>query len=122
MRDGPPERSFFIGRWQPLHAGHVRLIRTALDEGRPVVIGIMDTPTSKRNPHSFQARMHMFWKEFGPEVMGYDGPMQILKMPWIDEVVYGRDCGWRCRRIRLDAETEQNHSGTASRAMAGGTG
>ena len=116
MSDAPPKRSFFIGRWQPLHAGHVRLIRTALDEGRQVVIGIMDTPVSERNPHTFGQRMEMFWDEFGPDVMGYNGPMQILKMPWIDEVVYGRDCGWRCRRIRLDSEVEQEFSGTAIRA------
>lgn len=106
--DQPPRRSCFIGRWQPLHEGHVALIRTALDEGRDVVIGIMDTPGSERNPHTYHERMWMFIRRFGPDRLTF------VKMPWIDEVVYGRECGWRCREIRLDAETEAI-SGTETR-------
>lgn len=116
MTEYPPRRSFFIGRWQPLHEGHIRLIQTALDEGREVLIGIMDTPISERNPYTFQQRMEMFWNVFGPDVMGFEGPMRILRMPWIDEVCYGRDCGWGCRRIYLEPETEKRISGTLIRA------
>lgn len=108
----PPLRSFFIGRWQPMHEGHVRLIRTALGEGRQVVIGIMDTELSVRNPYSLAERQGFFLSEFGEELA--DGRMTVLVMPWIDEVVHGRNVGWRCREIRLDAATEAL-SGTALR-------
>jgi len=120
MSEQPPRRSFFIGRWQPLHEAHIRLIQTALDEGREVLIGIMDTPLSARNPHSMPERWKMFWDAFGPEVMGHGGRMKLQAMAWIDEVCYGRDCGWGCRRIRLDPETEEQVSGTVIRQ--GGTG
>lgn len=115
MNNGPPERSFFIGRWQPLHEGHVRLIRKALDEGRDVLIGIMDTPVSPRNPHTIGQRQKMFWDAFGRELLGYEGRMTLLTMPWIDEVCYGRNCGWRSRRIRLNGAMELV-SATAIRA------
>ncbi len=114
MNEHPPRRSFYIGRWQPLHAGHVALIRTALDEGREVAIGIMDTPLTKRNPFSMAERKAMFYATF-PEVE--DGLMTLWPMPWIDEVVYGRDVGWRCREVRLDEETE-SISGTLERERA----
>jgi len=105
MTDQPPERSFFIGRWQPLHQGHVAIIRQALDAGRNVLVGIMDTPISERNPFSVSEREHMFWTEFGPE-MQVD-TLTLLTMPWIDEVCYGRNCGWQSRRIKLSPRMEQ---------------
>jgi len=104
MSEYPSKRSFFIGRWQPLHAGHIAIIRTALDEGRQVVIGIMETPPSRRNPFNLLERGEMFGLEFGLELEA--GRMKVLPMPWIDEVCYGRDCGWRTRRIHLDPEIE----------------
>lgn len=96
----PPKRSFYIGRWQPLHRGHIALIQTALDEGREVVVGIMDTPPDARNPYTIKQRLRMFHDAFSAEIRA--GRLTLLKMPWIDEVCYGRECGWRCREILLD--------------------
>jgi len=101
----PPKRSFYIGRWQPLHAGHIGIIRQALDAGRDVVVGIMDTPQSERNPYSVGERVAMFREAF-PGELG-DGRLDVLPMPWIDEVCYGRNCGWRTRRVRQDPELEE---------------
>ncbi len=113
MNEYPPRRSFIPGRWQPLHDGHVALIRTLLAEGRLVVIGIMDTPISTRNPHTLATRKAMFRKAFKRELD--QGLLRLLPMPWVDEVVYGRDVGWRCREVRLDEETEAI-SGTGLRS------
>lgn len=117
MGDGPPRKSLFIGRWQPPHAGHIALIRTALDEGRSVVIGIMDTPQSERNPWFISTRA-MWWRQiFAREIAA--GRVEILPMPWIDEVCYGRDCGWSAREIRLPADVE-SVSGTVIRGRKNG--
>ena len=115
MNEYPPQTSLIPGRWQPLHDGHVALIRTLLAEGRLVVIGIMDTPRSERNPHTLVTRKGMFRREFKRELD--TGLMRLLPMPWVDEVVYGRDCGWSCRKIDLDEETE-SISGTLERERA----
>ena len=100
----PPQTSFIPGRWQPLHDGHEALIRVPLAEGRDVVIGIMDTELSTRNLLSVASRHIMFHDRFPEEIK--NGRIKLVTIPWVDEFVYGRDCGWRCRAIQLDAETE----------------
>lgn len=106
-------RSFFIGRWQPLHAGHVAIIRKVLDEGHPVLIGIMETPSGGRNPLSVEERRQLFWQEFMPEML--IGKLALVVLPWIAEVCHGRDTGWDVRRIDSTPELEAI-SGTALRA------
>ena len=91
--------SLFIGRFQPLHEGHVKLIRAVLNEGKKVCIALRDTNIDENNPYSIEERKEMFKREFGNEV-------KIIVIPDIEEVVYGRKVGWGIREIRLDKETE----------------
>lgn len=42
--------SLFPGRWQPLHPGHVELMRKVLDEGKGIIVGIRDTVPDDNNP------------------------------------------------------------------------
>ena len=105
---------FFIGRYQPLHAGHIALIRTVLDEGKNVCIGLRDIPTDEFNPYSIEDRIAMFNAAFAPELLS--GRMKLVVLPDIANVCYGRDVGWGIREIRLDSETE-SISATALRAL-----
>ena len=90
--------SLFIGRWQPLHDGHKKLIQTVLDEGKNVCIAIRDTEISKSNPYTVKERMKMIQEAF-PQA-------KVIVIPDIEEVVYGRNVGWGIREIRFDADTE----------------
>ena len=90
--------SLFIGRYQPLHDGHVKLIQTVLNEGKQVCVALRDTPISEQNPYSVEERMKMFAEKL-PEV-------KVVVIPDISEVCYGREVGWGIREIRLDADTE----------------
>ena len=106
--------SLMIGRWQPLHEGHKKLINTVLDEGNNVVIGIRDITLGERNPYSFSERVEMFKEAFGSKV-------QCIRIPEGEEgleVIYGRKVGWNIREIRLDKDTEQI-SGTKVRETFG---
>ena len=67
--------SLFIGRWQPLHQGHIKLIKTVLDEGKNVCVAIRDTEKSETDPYSVSERMEMIYKEFMDEV--YDNRFKI---------------------------------------------
>lgn len=51
----------FIGRFQPPHAGHLRVIQTALERAAFVVVvcGSSDDARSPRNPWSFDERANM---------------------------------------------------------------
>ena len=91
--------AFFIGRFQPLHDGHKALIQTALDEGKPVVVALMDTEKDAGNPHSIDERRVMFAEAFGERV-------QVIAIPPVAEVCYGRNVGYRIRRIHLSREIE----------------
>jgi len=96
---GTTAKSMFIGRYQPLHEGHIKLIQKVLDEGREVVVALRDTTLNESNPYTLAERREMFRKAFGSRV-------QVVSIPDITEVCYGRGVGWGVREIRLDAETE----------------
>jgi len=106
------DTSLFIGRWQPLHRGHIKLIRTVLNEGNKVCIGIRDSKVDDKNPYSVEERIDMICREFKREMN--IGKLTYVVLPDIKEVVHGRKVGWGIREIRLDKETE-NISGTKIR-------
>lgn len=96
--------SLFIGRYQPLHEGHIALIRSVLNEGKRVCVALRDTNVSDTDPYTADERVDMFVKEFEPEIR--QGNLKITVIPDIEEVCYGRQVGWGIREIRLDKETE----------------
>jgi cytidyltransferase-like protein len=96
--------SLFIGRYQPLHEGHIKLIRTVLDEGKNVLVALRDVEDKTNDPYSVAERMVMFEKEFPEEIASKQ--MVVIGTPDIEEVCYGRKVGWGMREIVLDAETQ----------------
>ena len=94
--------SLLIGRFQPLHEGHARLVETLLHEGKKVVIALRDGPRSSANPYSVAERQQMFQKRFGKKVA-------VISIPEDGslEVVRGRDVGWELRTLALEPELEQ---------------
>ena len=91
--------SLFIGRYQPFHDGHKKLIQTVIDEGKNVIVAVRDTPTDKDNPYTAEHRVAMIRESF-PDV-------DVIVIPDIDEVCHGRKVGWKVREIKLDPETEK---------------
>jgi len=108
--------SFFIGRYQPLHRGHIELMKTVLDEGKDIIIALRDTPIQSTDPYSVEQRINMI-KEAFPEAVVYPrkGRIVICAIPDMSEIVFGRGVGWGVRQIKLDEEIE-NISATKIRA------
>lgn len=88
--------SLIIGRFQPFHKGHERLIRKVMKYSM-VVVAIRDTKKSKDNPYSYRKRKRMIKRVIG---------VKVIRIPDIDEIVYGRNVGYGIREVRLDKETE----------------
>ena len=69
--------SFFAGRWQPLHKGHLWLINERLKEGYNVWLGIRDVKPDEKNPWTAEEILEMV----------YEGELKELiprhKTPWI---------------------------------------
>jgi len=100
--------SMFIGRYQPLHEGHIKLMKAVLDEGKDIIIALRDTPIQETDPYSVEERIDMIKKEF-PNAVVYprSGRIVICAIPDVSEIVFGRGVGWGVRQIKLDAETEK---------------
>lgn len=104
--------SLVIGRFQPLHDGHKKLIQRLLDEGKRPLVALRDTGINEDNPYSVEERKKMFEEAFGDKVT-------VISIPDIEEVIYGRKVGWEIREIRLDEKTE-SISATEIRRRANG--
>lgn len=92
--------SLFIGRWQPFHNGHKAIIQKVLNEGKRVVIAIRDTEISKSNPYSVEERTKMIKDHF-------EDLVQIIVIPDVAEVCYGRNVGYWVREICMSREIEE---------------
>lgn len=95
-------KSLFIGRYQPFHDGHKALINSVLSEGGKVVIAVRDTPISEKNPYSLEERISNIKTKYKK-----NKNVEVISIPDIKEVCYGRDVGWGIRRIRLKKEIEE---------------
>ncbi len=105
---------FVIGRFQclPPHDGHLELIRTVLKEDKNVCIALRENDGGKKNPYSYEERHRAFQKIFSEEIG--EGRVKIIKIPDIENVVYGRKPGWGIREVRLNKKLE-DISGTKMR-------
>tara|TARA_B100000902_G_scaffold322724_1_gene316159 strand:- start:1473 stop:1823 length:351 start_codon:yes stop_codon:yes gene_type:complete len=86
--------SLFIGRWQPLHKGHLWLINERLKEGKKVWLAIRDVEPDKNNP----------WTAKEIEIMIHEGELKDLIadgkvitsiIPDIESINYGRGVGYQ---------------------------
>jgi cytidyltransferase-like protein len=106
--------ALFIGRYQPFHNGHQRLIEEGIRRVGQVCIAVRDTHgTDTNNPLPFFAVK----QRIEAALCAYAGRFVVVPLPNITNVYYGRDVGYTIERIVLDEETEAI-SGTRMRALA----
>lgn len=95
-------KSLFIGRYQPFHNGHKALIETVLREGNGVVIAVRDTTVDKDNPYLAIDRKQMI----EDSMKAWKDKVEVIIIPDITEVCYGRKVGWGVREISLPQDIE----------------
>jgi adenylylsulfate kinase len=94
--------ALFVGRYQPFHDGHRRLIEEGLRRVGQACIAVRNTHHSdEKNPLSFFDVKQRI--EAG--LSGYTGRFVVVPLPNITHVFYGRDVGYTMEKINLDAET-----------------
>lgn len=98
------ETSLFIGRYQPWHEGHATLVRVVLDEGKKAVIALRDTEISPENPYTAADRKAVIEAYY--KGTKYENMVQVIIIPDITDVCYGRKVGWGIRQIHLDEKIE----------------
>jgi cytidyltransferase-like protein len=96
--------ALFIGRYQPFHPGHQRLIEEGLRRVGQVCIAVRDTHgIDEKNPLPFFAVK----QRIEAALSAYAGRFVVIALPNITNVLYGRDVGYSVERIMLDEATEE---------------
>lgn len=85
--------SFFLGRWQPLHAGHQEMFQQVLDAGGNVCIAIRDIQDlDSKNPFSALEVMGNIMEVYEKEIK--EERVKVIVVPDIDSVCFGRGVGY----------------------------
>jgi adenylylsulfate kinase len=102
--------SLFIGRWSPFHLGHDHIIRKELNKGNSVLIAIMDTDMSDKNPYSINERFEMISEHYKKD------DVRIIVIPPINSINVGRDVGYNINKHSV-VENIKSISATKIRKM-----
>ena len=92
-----------LGRWQPFHAGHLELFKKILEKTGQVIIMVRDMPQTKNNPFIFKD----IKKRIEEKLKDYIGTFDVIKVPNITNICYGRDVGYKIEEIVLPKEIQE---------------
>lgn len=92
-----------LGRWQPWHAGHRALFERAIAKTGQVAIMIRDCQGWQgSNPFAAEQVMSFIRRDLDPL---YQGQYEIMLVPNIVNITYGRDVGYRIEQEVFDDAT-----------------
>lgn len=100
--DWTKNTALFVGRYQPFHEGHRKLITKGIETVGQACIAVREMPKDDNNPFSFgyvKARIES-------SLSAYRGHFIVVQLPNISHILYGRDVGYTIERVQLDSETE----------------
>jgi cytidyltransferase-like protein len=101
--DPQKRTALIIGRYQPFHVGHEKLIEEGLRRVGQVCIAVRDTHgTDGRNP----LRFFTVKQRIETALAAHVGRFVVVSLPNITNVFYGRDVGYAVERIVLDEDIE----------------
>jgi len=92
-----------LGRWQPFHKGHFELFKKMLEKTGQVCIMVRDMPVSENNPFDFETIKNNIEKELEE----YKGKFEIIKVPNITYIGYGRKVGYEIEEIILPEDIQK---------------
>jgi adenylylsulfate kinase len=104
-----------LGRWQPWHAGHRAVFERAIAKTGQVCIMIRDCQGVGDNPFNVEKVKNFIRKDLDPD---YQGKYEIIVVPNIVNITYGRDVGYKIEQEVFDDETHAI-SATNIRRMMG---
>lgn len=97
--------ALIIGRWQPWHEGHRALFLVALGKAERVTIGVRNTyQTNEKNPFTFEEVKGFIDKDLSND---FDGKYDVIQLPNITNIIYGRDVGYKVEKISLGGDVEK---------------
>jgi hypothetical protein len=114
--DWQKETVQMLGRWQPWHAGHRALFERAIAKTGQVCIMIRDCQGWQgSNPFALEQVKQFIRRDLDPL---YQGQYEIIAVPNIVNITYGRDVGYKIEQETFDDATH-NISATKIRKSMG---
>jgi hypothetical protein len=111
--DWQKETVQMLGRWQPWHEGHRALFERALEKTGQVCIMIRDCQGwNNSNPFAIEQVKAFIRKDLDPL---YQGQYEIIVVPNITNITYGRDVGYKIEQEVFD---ENIHAISATKIRA----
>ena len=102
--------ALLLGRYQPWHAGHRELFERAIAKSGQVIIQVRDCQGwNDSNPFEFEKVKSFIKRDLDPI---YQGQYEIMIVPNITEIVYGRDVGYK---ITQETFTDEIHAISATK-------
>tara|TARA_Y100000996_G_C22270325_1_gene539718 strand:+ start:117 stop:458 length:342 start_codon:yes stop_codon:yes gene_type:complete len=91
-----------LGRFQPWHQGHTELFKRALSKTGQVVILLRESDGTESNPFTIEDRI----ERIKTALSEYEGQFDVVPVPNIVHITYGRGVGYKIEQEHLDKETE----------------
>lgn len=84
--------AMFIGRWQPLHYGHISMFEQALNRGKKLLICVRESEINDKNPFSPEIVKETIEDYFKHLVA--ENKVKVIILPDIQSVEFGRGVGY----------------------------
>ena len=98
--DWQAESALLLGRYQPWHDGHRALFDRAIAKSGQVIIQVRDCQGwNGSNPFEFEKVKRFIKRDLDPI---YQGQYEIMLVPNITEIVYGRSVGYKITQETFD--------------------
>ena len=95
-----------LGRFQPWHKGHTELFKRAISKTGQVIILLRNTTIDEDNPYSIEDRRSMIAIALNQSGFIYGEDYEVMGVPNITHITYGREVGYKIEREYLDEKTE----------------
>ncbi len=95
-----------LGRFQPWHDGHTELFKRALSKTGQVVILLRESDGTESNPLGIKDRIARLRGALSLAGYKYGREYEVIPVPNIVHITYGRDVGYKIEEEVLDAETQ----------------
>jgi len=92
-----------LGIWQPFHDCHLELFKKILEKTGQVIIMVRDMPQTENNPFIFED----IKKRIEEKLKDYTGKFDVIKVPNITNICYGRDVGYKIEEVVLPKEIQK---------------
>ena len=111
IKNWKKKTAIYIGRFQPIHDGHFEIIKKAIKKNGQVAILVMDSyKVNKKSPFTFD----QVKRKIKTKLMNYNNKYEIIKIPVVSEVIYGRAVGYKINKYKI-AKNLQKISATKIR-------